>query len=89
VSRAEAAAQRKARAAAAKHVADLEKQVAASEVRLREIEARLVAADLYRYPMEAEILGREHQELSARLAELYREWEAAIAEPAAATGVAG
>jgi ATP-binding cassette subfamily F protein 3 len=89
LSRAEAAAQRKARAAAAKLVADLEKRVEASEARLREIEARLGAADLYRFPMEAEILGREHRELTARLAELYGEWEAAVGEPAGAVGTAG
>jgi ATP-binding cassette subfamily F protein 3 len=88
-SRAEAAAERRARAAAAKHIADLEKRVSSAEARLREIEARLGAADLYRYPMEAEILGREHKDLAARLAELYSEWEAAIGEPAGTAGTAG
>jgi ATP-binding cassette subfamily F protein 3 len=86
--KAEAAAERKLRAAAAKRVADLEKQVAAAEARLREIESRLGDPDLYRYPMEAEILGGEHKDLTARAAELYGEWEAAVAEPAEAAGTA-
>ena len=79
-SRAEAAADRRLRAAAAKRVADLEKQVAAGEARLKEIEARLSDPDLYRFPMEAEILGREHKQLMALVADLVGEWEAA-AEP--------
>jgi ATP-binding cassette subfamily F protein 3 len=78
-SRAEAAAERKLRAAAARRVADLEKRVAAGEARLREIEARLADPDLYRFPMEADILGHEHQRLSGEVAELYGAWEAEAA----------
>jgi ATP-binding cassette subfamily F protein 3 len=79
-SRAEAAAERKLRAAAARRVADIEKRVAAGEARLREIEAKLADPDLYRFPMEADILGREHQRLSGEVAELYGAWESEAAQ---------
>jgi ATP-binding cassette subfamily F protein 3 len=87
--RAEAAAERKLRAAAARRVADLEKRVAVGEARLREIEAKLADPDLYRFPMEADILGREHTRLTAEVAELVSAWESAAAEPAGAGGKAG
>jgi len=95
--RAGAAAERKQRAAAAKRVADLEKRVAAGEARLREIEARLADPDLYRFPMEADILGREHTKLTAEVADLYAAWEAELESaslgeaglPAGAGGSAG
>jgi ATP-binding cassette subfamily F protein 3 len=79
-SRAEAAAERKLRAAAARRVADIEKRVAAGEARLREIEAKLADPDLYRFPMEADILGREHQRLSGEVTELYGAWESETAK---------
>jgi ATP-binding cassette subfamily F protein 3 len=85
-SRAEAALERRTRAAAARHLASLEARIEAGEARLREIEARLGDPELYRYPMEAEILGREHQDLADRMASLYLEWESAAGrapEPAA------
>ena len=89
-SRAEAAVVRKARAAAARQLADLEARIATGEARLLEIQARLADPDLYRYPMEAEILGREHQDLTKRMTSLYLEWESAAGRtplaPAGATG---
>jgi ATP-binding cassette subfamily F protein 3 len=89
-SRAEAAEERRARAAAAKRVAAMEKEIAAAEERKAEIEARLSDPDLYRFPMEAEILGRELKEIAARLPELYATWEAAAAgQPEAAGTPAG
>jgi ATP-binding cassette, subfamily F, member 3 len=93
-SRAAAAVERKARAAAARHVADLEARIEAGEARLREIQARLGDPELYRYPIEAEILGREHKDLTERMTSLYREWESAagrVPEPAAGApaGAAG
>jgi ATP-binding cassette subfamily F protein 3 len=75
--RADAAGERRARAAAARRVVAMEKEVAAAEARKTEIEARLSDPDLYRFPMEADILGREHTQLVARLGELYAAWEAA------------
>jgi hypothetical protein len=93
--RVEAAAERKLRSAAARRVADLEKRVGAGEARLREIEAKLADPELYRYPMEADILGREHSRLTAEVADLYSAWEAEAASlggaplPAGAAGKAG
>jgi ATP-binding cassette, subfamily F, member 3 len=90
--RAEAAAERKFRAAAARRVTELEKRVGAGEARLREIEAKLAEADLYRFPMEADILGREHQRLTADVAALYRAWEseaASFGEEARSAGAGG
>jgi hypothetical protein len=54
--------------------------VAAGEARLREIEAKLADPDLYRFPMEADILGREHQRLSGEVTELYGAWESETAK---------
>jgi len=94
-SRAGAAAERKLAAAATRRVADLEKRVGAGEARLREIEAKLADPNLYRFPLEADILGREHQRLTAEVAELYRDWESEVASlgeaelPAGASGKAG
>ncbi len=85
--RADAAGERRVRAAAAKRLAELEKQIATAEARRNEIEARLADPDLYRFPMEAEIIGREHEQLSGRLPELYAAWEAAGSELESAAAV--
>ena len=67
----------------------------AGEARLREIEAKLADPDLYRFPMEADILGREYERLTAEVAELYSAWESEAASlakaelPAGASGRAG
>ncbi|MFN2463939.1 MAG: ABC-F family ATP-binding cassette domain-containing protein [Candidatus Dormibacteria bacterium] len=78
-SRAEAAASRKERAAAQKRVAAVEKQMAECEARVAQIGARLSDPDLYKFPMEADILGKEHGRLKERITELYGDWEAASA----------
>ena len=83
--RAQAAAERAARAGARKRLADLERAIASAEARVQAIEARLADPDLYRFPLEAEILGKEHAQLSTSLATLYRDWEDAAAT-AAPTG---
>ncbi len=76
-------------------MADLEKRAGTGEARLREIEAKLADPNLYRFPLEADILGREHQRLTAEVAELYSAWESEVASlgeaelPAGASGKAG
>jgi protein subunit release factor A len=58
----------------------VEKQMQAAESRVAEIEHRLSDPDLYKFPMEADILGREHARLKEAIALLYSEWEAATAD---------
>jgi ATP-binding cassette subfamily F protein 3 len=79
LTRAEAAAARKERAAAQKKVTALEKELEKAEGRVQEIEARLSDPGLYKFPMEADILGKEHARLQVTVKELYAEWESATA----------
>ncbi|MHB8507406.1 MAG: ABC-F family ATP-binding cassette domain-containing protein [Candidatus Dormibacteria bacterium] len=90
--RAQAAAERKARSDAKKRVDAAERAVAAAEAEIKTMEARLADPDLYRFPLEAELLGKRHATATVRLAELYAEWErvmAAAGEGAQAGAPAG
>ena len=78
--RAEAAATRRERAASQKKVTAIEKRLQIAEERVRAIETRLSDPEIYKFPMEAEIIGKEHATLRQQLASLYAEWEASSAE---------
>ena len=78
--RAEAAAARRVRSAVQKRVMAMERELETAEARIRAIETRLGDPELYKYPMEAEILGREHADLRQKASTLYSHWEAATAE---------
>ena len=78
--RAEAAATRRERAGAQKKVTAIEKQLELAEERVKAIEARLSDAEIYKFPMEAEIIGKEHAALRHKIASLYSQWEMSSAE---------
>ncbi|MGI8610534.1 MAG: ABC-F family ATP-binding cassette domain-containing protein [Candidatus Dormibacteria bacterium] len=78
--RAEAAETRRERAAAQKKVAAIEKQLETAEARVQAIESRLADPEMYKFAMEAEILGKEHATLREKIARLYSDWETASAE---------
>ena len=75
--RALAAKERAAKAAARKAVADLEREIQKAEARRKEIEDRLADPEIFRFPVEADVLGKEHARIGAALPDLYRRWEEA------------
>jgi ATP-binding cassette subfamily F protein 3 len=59
-------------------IEDLEADIAAAETRLREVEALLASADLYRDGDKVKETMRTFEETKARLKQLYEHWEEAV-----------
>jgi ATP-binding cassette subfamily F protein 3 len=59
-------------------VEDLEAEIAGAETRLREVEALLASADLYRDGDKVKETMRAFEETKAKLKQLYEHWEEAV-----------